>query len=204
MLVAAVALATGCQANTIDLGTDSAAASSDGAGSTADGASGVGATTDVDRPTIEPADDTAVATGELPREPVTMLLAIETTIAPGLPLQAIVIATPGPGTVDLTMQWLSLDVGSTTDPRQPIGEVMQFSGIPVADDGSFAWTPGRLAIPGAANPITGSDILAFVEAQVLPAGEPYCGRVSGDILAPLQAPLDGSTHAMTQIRSIDE
>ena len=73
----------------------------------------------------------------------------------------------------------------------------------MADDGSFSWDVGVLMIPGEANPITGSDIVASIQAEVVPQGSPYCGSVDGEVMSPISAPLAGSTHAMTSIESVD-
>jgi len=40
--------------------------------------------------------------------------------------------------------------------------------------------------------------------DVTPLGSPYCGPVDGDALSPIQVPLAGSTHAMTEIPSEEE
>jgi hypothetical protein len=132
----------------------------------------------------------------------TLLLAVDTIISPGLPLQGIVwLESNGGGTIDLALQWLSLDQGSTTEPRELVGDVYAYSAIPVSPDGSFTWETGVVLIPGAANPITGSDIVASVVAEVVPQGSPYCGRVGGEVTSPINVPLDGSTHAMTAVAS---
>ncbi|MCA9656616.1 MAG: hypothetical protein H6712_05555 [Myxococcales bacterium] len=200
VLASACLLASACQGNTIDLETDSMAPGSTGDPSgqgdeTTTGRTSV-ATTSTTRETVgETGDVTDVDPGEV----VSTLLAIDTAIAPGLPFQAIVVVVRGPTGVTLTLQWLSLDVGSTTAPREPIGEPLVFPDLLVDEGGGFSWATGELLIPGQANPITGSDVVIDVVAEVVPEGAPYCGRVSGDVLSPIQASLDGSTLAMTQI-----
>lgn len=204
VFIGLASLSSACIANTIELESDPG---DSGSGTTADpDTDGTPTTGRTSNPTT--ADETSVGpvedTGIMPREPMSLLLAIETSIAPGLPLQGFVTATPGNGTVDLTLQWLSLDVGSTTSPRLPIGDVYAYPGIPIEADGSFTWETGVLLIPGAANSITGSDLVATVQAQVVPSGSPWCGRVAGVVTSPIEAPLDGSTHAMTEVRAVDE
>jgi len=164
-------------------------------------------TTTVGRPDmgVDSADVDTTDLLDLPPEPgdtEMLLLAIDTIISPGLPLQGIVwLQRGGEGTVDLELQWLSLDQGSTTEPRELVGDVYGYARIPVGPDGAFTWDTGVLLIPGAANPITGSDIVASVSAEVVPMGSPYCGRVSGQVMQPIRIPLDGSTHAMTTVES---
>jgi len=134
----------------------------------------------------------------------TLLLAADTVVSPGLPFQGIVwLERGGAGTVNLELQWLSLDQGSTTEPRALVGDVYSYAGIPVAADGSFSWDAGVLLIPGAANPITGSDITASIQAEVVPLGSPYCGRIAGEVMSPIVVSLEGSTHAMTTVESVD-
>lgn len=46
----------------------------------------------------------------------------------------------------LELQWLSLDQGSTTEPRMLVGDVYSYVGLPVASDGSFTWESGVVLI----------------------------------------------------------
>ncbi len=134
------------------------------------------------------------------------LMAIDTTLAPGLPFQAIVTTTPGTagGTFDLTLQFLSLDQGSTTSPRQLTDAVYGYTGVPVDASGTFYWDTGVILIPGAANPITGSDAVVSIQTNVVASTpEPaYCGPVGGTVLMPVEASLEGSTHAMTTVTDV--
>lgn len=212
-----VCLTLGCQDETVGLEPESDAdadADASSSSSSSGGEEGAGSTTTpstststttanpTTATTITTTADESTATGDTEvgvDEPQTLLLALESTIAPGLPLQAIVETTPGPGLIDLRLQWLSLDVGDTTAPREPVGDPVEYLGIPVADDGSFTWETGELMIPGQANPITGAPLLIDAVAEVVPAGAPYCGFITGELLSPIFASLDGSTHAMTEV-----
>lgn len=140
---------------------------------------------------------------EIEPESETLLWAVDTVVAAGLPLQGIVWLERGGGTVSLQLQWLSLEVGSTTQPRELVGDVYAYSGIPLDPDGSFTWDTGVILVPGEANPITGSDITGSFSVDVEPAGSPYCGSVGGQVLSPIQVSLDGSTHAMTTVPAVD-
>jgi hypothetical protein len=184
----ALVLGVGCQKNTVELETDP---DDDDSGDP----TATNQTTD-DGPFTT--DDTGTTPG-----PQLLLLAINTVIAPGLPVQAVVNLTPGTGTVDLTLQFLSLDVGSTTSPRQPVGDVYAYAGLPVDASGTFYWDTGIILVPGAANPITGSDLVVSIQANVVPVGTPaYCGPVGGVVTSPIETLLDGSTHAMTAITDV--
>jgi hypothetical protein len=195
----ALALAVGCQKNTIELETDPGTNDDDDDDDSSD-------PTTTTMTTVSPTDDGPVATDDTgPPPPGTqlLLLAIDTVIAPGLPLQAVVNLTAGTGTVDLTLQFLSLDQGSTTSPRQPVGDVYAYAALPVDGTGTFYWDTGVILIPGAANPITGSDLVVSIQANVVPVGTPaYCGPVGGLVTSPIEVPLDGSTHAMTAISEV--
>lgn len=195
LALAPVVGGVGCQTNTITLETDPG--SDDDSGDEATGSTGS---------TIEPttsADTGVDTTTGGPGGPQTLLFALDTTLSPGLPFQAIVTATPGTGTIDLTVQFLSLAVGSTTSPRQPVGDVYAYPGVPVDASGTFYWDTGVILIPGAANPITGSDIVASIQSNVVPVGTPaYCGQAGGTVLMPIETTLDGSTHAMTVVPDV--
>jgi hypothetical protein len=142
--------------------------------------------------------------GSVPPTEEVLLLAVSTVVEPDLPIQGIVwLERGGEGTVNLELQWLSLDQGSTTAPRELVGDVYAYMGIPVALDGAFVWSTGVILVPGAANPITGSDIVASMDIGAVPSGSPYCGSVGGMVLSPIEVGLEGSTHAMTSVPGVD-
>lgn len=182
-----LALGAGCTKNTIELETDPDDDDDD---------TGVETTTGI-TPTDGPDD-----TGPMPGAPQLLLYAVNSSLAPGLPFQAIVNLTPGTGTVDLTLQWLSLDIASTTFPRQPVGDVYAYS-VPVDATGTFYWDTGIILIPAAANPIAGEDLVVSIQANVVPVGVPaYCGVAGGTVTSPVQLSLDGTTHAMTEVTAV--
>jgi hypothetical protein len=193
--LAAALLGLACQNNTIEL--DFADGDDGGGSSTGNDPTGTDGGSD---PATSNADvaDTGVDPG-----PATLLMAIDTTIAPGLPFQAIVTTVPGDGTIDLTLQFLSLNQGSTTSPRQPVGDIYGYPGVPVDDTGAFVWSAGVVLIPGAANPISGADTVVSLTIAARPEGSPYCGEAGGSVLTPFEAPIDGSTHAMTQVSDVN-
>ncbi len=197
-LVAALSM-VGCQNNTIELETDPAADSTETASFVATMDTGPTerpnpTDTESPNPTTGPPPSTTTGT---PQPTGTMLLAVDSVIAPGLPFQGIVSITPVGTSVDLTLQWLSLNQGSTTTPRIPVGDIYAYPGIPVDPDGGFLWETGVILLPGAANPATGGDVVLTMAVAASPAGNPYCGRVSGSVIDPIQVDLEGSTHAMT-------
>lgn len=191
-LLALVLLAgAGCFKNTVELETDP---SNDESGDL----TSTGVTT------VSPTDssDTLDDTGPMPG-PQMLLWAVNSSLAPGIPFQAVVNATPGTGTIDLTLQWLSLDIGSTTAPRQPVGDVYAYPGVPVDATGTFYWDTGIILLPGAANPISGDDLVLSIQSNVVPVGTPaYCGVSGGTVTSPVQVVLDGTTHAMTAVTDL--
>jgi hypothetical protein len=127
------------------------------------------------------------------------LLGASLVIAPELPLQWTVDAsfTPaasGGGTLDLTLQPLALDPGSTDTPRTAVDSPLTYDDIAVDGEGNFNLSLGTVALAGAANPITGADmtINATMSGRVTEAGT-LCGTVDGMIVSPLNASIDGST-----------
>ncbi len=138
----------------------------------------------------------------------TFILALDPSIASGLPLQFLVTgtftATPTGGTLDLEMQPLSLNPQSTTEPRLPVGEALVYNGIEVREDGSFDVVIGETTVVGEANPITGSEITAdltmtgFIQSEDL-----MCGIVNGMLLSPIENSLDGSTFAAVRVQGTD-
>ncbi|MBL8946982.1 MAG: hypothetical protein JNK45_27670 [Myxococcales bacterium] len=133
------------------------------------------------------------------------LLALAVVIAPETPLQylATVVQTPdGDGALlDISLQPLSLDIGSTSEPRLPFGDALVFDDIEVAPDGSFEIQIGALAVAGETNPITGSNVATsgVVLTGSIVDETSWCGTVTGMITMPLMLDLAGSTFAGTAI-----
>jgi hypothetical protein len=112
--------------------------------------------------------------------------------------------TPGApgedGTLDFTDQALALGPpmpgypsGSPPTRVSPgIGNVVTVNGSPVTPDGHCDVVFGPTSVPGAANPITGTDIQftdSTLHFQVGP-GSQLCAELSGDVTEPLILPLD--------------
>lgn len=203
VILAGLLAAVGCQNNTIELldddGTGPAGSSSDGSGDgTADG-----------RPTTTEPMMTTMTTSADTGVPSTIedgwwLMAVDTPLSPGLPLQFLVeVVQVAPGSYNLAWQSLSLDPGSTTAPRMPVGDVRTVGGLALGGGAPLQFYSGVAAIPGAANPITGSDMTIDIYFDGMEIGDPYCGVVSGDVKEPLQTSLAGSTFATTRLTATD-
>lgn len=146
---------------------------------------------------------TSDPTSELPPSTLSgdYLLALAVAILPATPLQwrASIVHDLADGTVSMELQPLSLDVGATITPRMPVGEPLDF--VTVLDaDGRFRLDLGELFVVGAANPITGADIVAtlVIDGTAMDR-ELWCGEAFGQITEPLDLDLTGSTFAFTPI-----
>jgi hypothetical protein len=142
----------------------------------------------------------------------TFLFAIAPILNPATPLQFIatntlVIAPDGSGaTLDMVLQPLSLNVGSTTEPREPVGEPIELLGIPVDASGAFVLESlgGPVMVTGEANPITGSDIVADISLMgAIQSEDLMCGAAGGQVTSPLVADLAGSTFGSQRIEDTD-
>ena len=136
------------------------------------------------------------------------LVAVNTVVSPGLPLQFIGEVTAeidgmGNGTITVVFQPLSLEQGSTTTPREEVGEALTIDG----DIADFAFTLpfGETMVTGAANPITGSDIVADLALEgTIRSENAWCGTVTGEVLSPIQVGLEGSYFASTRLADRSE
>ena len=132
------------------------------------------------------------------------LLGLSTTLAVGVPIlfSCDVTVAADLETLDLSIQPLTTDADST--PRVPTGETFTAAGVPYAEDGSFTADLGDVTVPGNANPISGSDIVASVviTATAFPMTEElpsyFCGQVMGMVTVPLPVDLAGSTIGAVQ------
>ncbi|HWB75154.1 MAG TPA: hypothetical protein VG755_09360 [Nannocystaceae bacterium] len=136
----------------------------------------------------------------------THLFAVAAVIDPSHPLQWFATVSEGgqPGGLTIELQSLSLDQAATTTPREPVGEARVID-VVVEADGSFTVEVPDMLIPGAANPITGSDIVGTIilDGRVV-SDDLLCGNVTGTITQPLMLDLTGSTFAGTRVPDISQ
>lgn len=139
----------------------------------------------------------------------TFLLALAAVIAPETPLQFFATVTFTPegegGTIAMNLQPLSLDQLATTVPREPVGESLDIGPVAVTAGGSFELPIlDPVMVTGAANPITGSDIVATLNLSgSIQSEDIFCGTVTGMVTAPLMLDLAGSTFAAVRVPSVD-
>lgn len=127
------------------------------------------------------------------------LLALSTTLAPGEPIlfACDVSVADDLETLELSIQALTTDADAM--PRAPTGDSLHTGAVPYAEDGSVSVDLGEVTVPGDANPISGSDIVATVAitatAHMMTDELPmyFCGQVTGMVSVPLALDLAGST-----------
>ncbi|HVU01517.1 MAG TPA: hypothetical protein VHE30_07185 [Polyangiaceae bacterium] len=133
------------------------------------------------------------------------LLAISVTLAAGTPILVLAnVTTPelGSGT------GLSLDAQplAAADRKTPVGDAIEAGPFPVSAEGSFTADLVGLRVTGAANPVTGGDILADVSLNGNLCGDPrsFCGTVTGYVKEPLPLDLAGSTFTLTRVEPSED
>ena len=138
----------------------------------------------------------------------TFHFSLAAVVAATTPLQFIATTTftadpAGGGQLDIDLQPLSLNVLATTEPREFVGDVVSLS-FPVDESGAFMADLGEVAVTGAANPITGSDIVAtLMLTGAIQDENVYCGVVNGMVTVPANIDLTGSTFAAIRINPED-
>lgn len=206
-MMAALLLAAGCEAavdvEDTDMGasqtssgaTDSALGTSGGTPPDPSGGPPPGtdpSTTDPTTTGDEPGSDTAQEPLLTPGTYFAALTAVP--VASSTPFQLLADITVDGNAMTLEFTYLSLDVLSTTSPREPVGMSFQVNDVSIEEDGAFSF-PLALSIPGAANPITGSDIQAEVELNGDIVDGKLCAAVAGMVTVPANIDLTGSTFA---------
>jgi len=144
------------------------------------------------------------------------LLALSTTLAPDSPLLfgLDVEVASDLSTVQLHFQPLTTDADA--EPRKKVGDALDPAAVPYAADGTFSADLGEVTVPGRANPITGSDIVATVQLQATTrapgatdggdAGDAaeVCGQITGMVSMPLPLDLAGSTFGAVRTASDED
>ncbi|MFV8750402.1 hypothetical protein ACNOYE_07610 [Nannocystaceae bacterium ST9] len=141
----------------------------------------------------------------------TYLLALETALGPDTPLEFIttidmMVAEDGmSATATFVFQPLSLDMGSQVAPREFVGEPLTFDNVTFDAEGNYTIDMGEVMVTGAANPVTGSDIVAtlVIDGHIVHINA-LCGGITGMLTSPLQADLAGSTFGMLRLAEGDD
>lgn len=121
------------------------------------------------------------------------LLSIATPEDPTLPLQFIAQLDVVDGVLTASLQPLSLDVGSTSGPREPLGEPVEGEIIGFMTP-AFTVRFDPFVVPAAADPMLGMERVGVIALTGnLSAGGGPCGSAEGVFDTPSAAQLDGST-----------
>ena len=136
----------------------------------------------------------------------TFLLGIAPSISPTSVLQFTTTVTWTPnddpttgGKLHFDLQPIQVAPGNAT--REPVGGIIK-GDADVGPEGSFVMDLGAQEVVGLANPISGSDITATLKLLgKIRDSDTLCGTVEGDVTAPIQVGLTGSTFGMTRIES---
>jgi len=140
----------------------------------------------------------------------TFLFALASFLDPEKPLQFFTTVTfeetAEGGIAQMSLQPLSLDMGATTTPRQPVGDPLEIPDVQIALDGSFMITIDEMVtLPGASNPITQSDIVTstLILTGSIQSADLFCGTVDGMVEMPIATPLTGSTFGAERVTGLD-
>ncbi len=140
------------------------------------------------------------------------LFALASFLAPEAPLQfytTVEFTDNGDGTggmASLSMQPLSLDIGQAIVPREFVGEPLEIPEVAIDANGAFVIDIMELVmLPGEANPISGTPIhtTRLTLTGNIQDTDLFCGTVTGMVVMPLETPLDGSTFAAQRVDGPD-
>lgn len=130
------------------------------------------------------------------------LFAVDTVVLPGSPLQFVALASRTPDTqqIEVRVEPLSLDLGSTTEPRERLEGSGFVTAVDEPDGAYILRFPPDYDLEGAANPITGSDIVVGGLVLSTPTTpDALCGIADGMLVSPISQPLTGSTFSAIPI-----
>lgn len=141
----------------------------------------------------------------------TFLFALASFLAPDAPLQFFTTVEftdngDGTGSASLSMQPLSLDIGSAITPREFVGDPLEIPEVAIDANGAFVIDIMEVVmLPGEANPISGTPIHTsrLTISGNIQDTDLFCGVVTGMVTMPLETPLDGSTFAAERVESPD-
>lgn len=204
-------MTSGATGGMTSVATDFSASTSGDLGGTTDFGTTSGGTTGGTTDMTGGATDDGATGGmtEVPDFTGDFLFVVATPLDPTLPFQYIanfdyVPSGFGGGTVDVELQPLALDTGSSTTPRTFFGPPLVFPAIPVTPDGTFAIPVGILNVAAETNPLFFIDAQAnnvIFTIQVLDADD-LCGTVTGFLVFPVASPLDGTTIGAVRVADI--
>lgn len=130
---------------------------------------------------------------DLPAEEYLVLLHL--SVQPDTPVQLVGTIGVEEGIMTLDLEFLSLNILSDSEPRLPTSVFLQVGDIPVDSNGSFEFALEDMTVIGAANPITGSDMLMAIQVEGQLQEGQLCGALAGSVSVPADINLSGSRFA---------
>jgi hypothetical protein len=128
------------------------------------------------------------------------VFALSTELGPTTPLMFLTEITTEADGLSFAFTPLSKD-----DRKTPVGDEVVVSGYPIdAATGTFEADLPLLKVPGAGNPITGTDIEADIALAGAACEDVLCGAVSGQVIKPIDYTLKSSTFYMQRIPEGEE
>lgn len=148
--------------------------------------------------------DALVDSGTCPPVPGALdgpyVLTLAASIAPTTPIMTLLDLTT-PDYMGGTGFAFDARALSAADRKTPIGDPISAGPVVVEANGHYRLPLSGVSIPGAANPISGSDIAVDLELSGNLCGPPesFCGTFNGEVSQPIQLPLDGSTFTLRPV-----
>ena len=143
------------------------------------------------------------ATGD-PDEPIDttvdgeFFVSLPTIIAEATPLQFVGTINADAQSISMLLTPLSLDVLSVDTPRELVPPPIELVGT-VGPGRTFSIPLHELQVSGAANPITGSDIVASISIEGTLGDGLVCGDADGEVTVPTTIALTGSRFEAVEI-----
>lgn len=138
------------------------------------------------------------------------LFALSAKLKPASPILFFADVTTSDQGGATSMQWTLVALDAKARTPLPGFTPIQFDPSTIGADGAWSFDPPALAVPGAANPITGSDIEADValEGQICDGRDFACGIVTGNVTKPIPLELcpaadDCSTWTLERLTTPD-
>lgn len=127
------------------------------------------------------------------------LFALSATINPVQPILFFADIVSQQSGSDLTWAWTITPLSAAD--KTPLSALPPLEATTVPADGAWSADLPPLAVPGAANPITGSDIEAdtTLTGNVCGSRNFLCGDVGGMVTKPIQLGLEGSTWTLARL-----
>lgn len=85
--------------------------------------------------------------------------------------------------------------------RTPVGDPLEFTGVPISMTGQFELSATNVSIPGDANPFSEStvELSEVILRPTIKNKNMYCGTVDGHLTSPLDLDIAGSTMGAVRI-----